>query len=59
MLKPNDKAQQEMVINGLADILLRAADGDEAIFCLPGNPCYVKYIFTDSFDLPFSAIKMV
>jgi len=37
MLKPNDKAQTEMVINGLADILLRAAEGGEAVFCLPGK----------------------
>jgi hypothetical protein len=36
MLRPNEKAQHEMVINGLTDILMRAADGEEAVFCLPG-----------------------
>ena len=38
MLRPNEKAQHEMVINGLADVLMRVADGEEAIFCLPGRP---------------------
>ena len=36
MLKPSSKSQEEMIIAGLSEILIRAAEGDEAIFCLPG-----------------------
>jgi hypothetical protein len=37
MLKPSSKSQEEMIIAGLSEILIRAAEGDEAIFCLPGS----------------------
>jgi hypothetical protein len=37
MLRPNEKAQLEMIISGLAEILIRAAEGDEAVFALPGQ----------------------
>ena len=36
MLKPNEKAQTEMLSGGLAEILCRVAEGGEAVFCLPG-----------------------
>ena len=37
MLRPNEKSQVDMIISGLAEILIRAAEGDEAIFALPGQ----------------------
>jgi len=37
MLKPNEKSQMEMLIGGLTDVLFRAAENNEAVFCLPGG----------------------
>lgn len=35
-MKPNEKAQSEMMVASFAEILLRLADGAPAVFCLPG-----------------------
>ena len=37
MLKPTEKAQLEMIIASLSEILLRLAEGNPATFCLPGS----------------------
>jgi len=37
VLKPSEKVQTEMFCGGLAEILFRVADGNEAVFCLPGS----------------------
>jgi hypothetical protein len=37
LLKPNEKAQSEFVVGGIAEALFRAAEGNEAYFCLPGS----------------------
>ena len=37
MLKPAEKAQLEMIIASLSEILLRLAEGNPATFCLPGS----------------------
>ena len=37
VLKPSEKNQQEMFCGGLAEILFRVAEGNEAVFCLPGS----------------------
>ena len=34
--KPNEKNQNEMIVGGLSEILIRVSEGDEIIFCLPG-----------------------
>ena len=36
LLKPNEKNQNEMIVGGLSEILIRVSEGDEIIFCLPG-----------------------
>ena len=36
MLRPNDKLQTEMLVGGLAELLMKVADGKEAVFCVPG-----------------------
>ena len=36
MLRPNDKAQIEMVIGGIAELLVRVADGKDMVLALPG-----------------------
>jgi len=35
-MKPNDKAQAEMMVAGFSEILIRVADGNPAVLCLPG-----------------------
>ena len=37
VLKPSEKIQTEMFCGGLAEILFRVAEGNEAVFCLPGS----------------------
>ncbi len=36
-MKPGDKAQSEMIIASLVEILLRLSEGRSAVFCLPGS----------------------
>ena len=36
MLRPNDKAQIEMVIGGIAELLITVAGGKESVLALPG-----------------------
>lgn len=36
-MKPNERTQSEMLIGGLAEMLFKVADGDQAVFCLPGS----------------------
>ena len=37
LLKPGDKAQSEMIVASIAEILLRLAEGRPAVFCLAGS----------------------
>ena len=37
MLRVSEKSQVEMLVGGLAELLLKVADGDEAVFCMPGT----------------------
>ena len=41
-MRPNTATQLDMVINGLAEILLKASEGDKIVFAFPGK--------TNSFD---------
>ena len=36
MLRPTEKAQNEMVIGGITELLIKVAEGKEAVLCLPG-----------------------
>jgi len=36
-LKPNEKAQSDMIVGGLTDVLLRIAENREVVFCFPGS----------------------
>ena len=36
-MRPNEKTQSEMLIGGLTELLLKVADGKEAVFALPGS----------------------
>lgn len=36
MLRPSEKVQQEILVNAFAEVLLKMAEGEEAVFCLPG-----------------------
>jgi len=41
LLRPVEKIQQEMIIGGVTDLLLKVSDGDECVLCLPGpNNCF-------------------
>ena len=35
-LQPKQKAQKEMIIEGVMDVIFKAAGGENAVFCLPG-----------------------
>lgn len=35
-MKPNDKAQVEMIVGGIAEVLHKVADGKDVILALPG-----------------------
>ena len=37
MLRVSEKSQVEMLVGGLAELLMKVADGDEAVFCMPGT----------------------
>jgi hypothetical protein len=37
VLKPSEKAQCEMIVASLCEILLRLSEGSPATFCLPGS----------------------
>ena len=40
-MKPNDKAQVEMIVGGISELLTKIADGKEAILALPGpDTCF-------------------
>ena len=36
-MQPNEKSQQDMVVGGLAEILFRVSEGNEAVVCFPGS----------------------
>ena len=36
-MKPNEKAQTDMLVGGLTEILFRVSENTEAIVCLPGT----------------------
>lgn len=36
VLKPSEKIQEETLVNAFVDVLIKIAEGDEAVFCLPG-----------------------
>ena len=35
-MKPTDKAQFEMVIGGISEVLHKVAEGKDCVLCLPG-----------------------
>ena len=37
MLRVSEKTQVEMLVGGLAELLMKVADGDEAVLCMPGT----------------------
>ena len=37
ILRPSAAIQADMIVNGLTDILMKAAEGDKVIFCYPGR----------------------
>ena len=37
MLRVSEKIQTEMLVGGLAELLMKVADGNEAVFCVPGT----------------------
>ncbi len=36
VLRPNEKQQLDMLVGGLADLLFKLSEGNEAFFCVPG-----------------------
>ena len=40
-MRPNATAQEEMMLGAFSEILLRASEGDQVIFCVPGpDTCF-------------------
>ena len=37
VLRVSEKIQTEMLVGGLAELLMKVADGNEAVFCVPGT----------------------
>jgi len=37
LLKPNEKVQLDILSGGIAELLVKVADGEDAIFCLPSS----------------------
>ena len=36
-LQPKQRAQKEMIIEGVLDVIFKAAGGENGIFCIPGD----------------------
>ena len=36
LLKPTDKAQSDMIVGGISEVLHKVSEGKDSILCLPG-----------------------